>query len=282
MSGRFGAHVSIAGGVEKAPQRGKDVGCDIIQIFTKNSHQWAVPPIEEAQALVFRKQIRALGLLPSVAHTCYLINLASSTRTTRRRSRETLLIELKRAHQLRIPCLVFHPGAHTGSGERVGLQRIIEACNHILMVFSGTTELVFETTAGQGTYLGYCLEHLAQILEGIEQQDRIGFCLDTCHLFAAGYDISTQVSYDRTTTAFDEAIGLDRIRVIHANDSREPRGSRIDRHEHIGAGCIGLEGFRSLVNDPRLAAVPLILETPKGVGGDMDRRNLATLRSLVE
>ena len=280
---RFGAHMSIAGGVAQALLRGQQIGCDTIQIFTKNNNQWRAKPLTDQEIKTYRQHRDTTGIWPVVAHDGYLINLASPKRDLYRKSLEALGTEVGRAIALEIPLLIIHPGAHLGSGEVEGIQRVVEALNRILDgTKTSSLTIGVETTAGQGSSLGYRFEHLAAIREGVTQRGRVGVCLDTCHIFAAGYEIRGRKPYEQTIQQLEDIIGLDQVACIHLNDSQRELGSRVDRHAHIGQGAIGVEGFRLLVNDPRFRHVPMILETPKGddpVGSD--RRNLAILRSLV-
>lgn len=280
---RLGAHMSIAGGVANAFLRGQQTGCDTIQIFTKNNNQWRAKPLTDQEIQTYREHRDSTGIWPVVAHDAYLINLASPKRDLYRKSLEALRIEVARAVALEIPLLIIHPGAHLGSGEAEGIRRVGEALNTILEGTKGSSLMIcIETTAGQGSSLGHRFEHLAAIREGIAERDRVGVCLDTCHIFAAGYEIRGRRPYEQTMRQFDDVIGLEQIRCIHLNDSQRELGSRVDRHAHIGQGHIGVKGFRLLLNDPRFRHVPMILETPKGDDPiASDRHNLAVLRRLV-
>jgi deoxyribonuclease IV len=280
---KFGAHMSIAGGLHKAFAHGEKAGCDALQIFSKNQQQWRAKPLTADEIAQFAAERQRHAEWPLVVHDSYLINLASPKDDLWEKSIAAFGEELERCAALGIPYLVTHPGAHTGSGEEVGLQREADALNRLLGAGVGNDVLVLlETTAGQGSCLGYRFEHLAQLIELVERQERLGVCVDTCHLLAAGYDIRTPETYAATFAEFDRVVGMDRIKVIHVNDSQKDLGSRVDRHTHIGAGCIGLEGFRALVNDPRFKQLPMIIETPKGEDLAEDITNLATLRGLVE
>lgn len=276
-----GAHMSIAGGLHRAFERGASVGCRAIQIFLKNSNQWKAKPLSEEDRASFRQAHAVTGSIPVIAHDSYLINLASPDPALYKKSVEALIAEMQRANFLGIPCLVLHPGAHMGSGERIGLRRIAQALNLALRRVPPPLMVLLETTAGQGSSLGHKFEHLAEILARVKQNERMGICLDTCHIFAAGYDIRTESAYAGTMKEFDRIVGVGRIRAFHINDCRKNLGSRVDRHTHIGQGFIGLEAFRLLVNDSRFAQIPKILETPKGPDLEEDRMNLATLRSLA-
>jgi deoxyribonuclease-4 len=272
--------MSISGGVEKAVARGREVGCEVIQIFTKSSNQWKAKPLTPGEVTAFRDACQLAGMAPVIAHSAYLINLAAAEDALYEKSLQALLDELQRCELLGIPNLVVHPGAHMGAGEAQGLKRVAEAINRI---HRETVDLhaaiALEVTAGQGTTLGYRFEHFAAILDEVDVPERLGFCLDTCHLLAAGYDFRSRKGYDRMMAAWDELVGIERIRVIHLNDSKQDLGSRVDRHEHIGQGYVGTTGFEFLLNDQRLAEFPMVLETPKD--DDADGRNLQTLRRLI-
>jgi deoxyribonuclease-4 len=274
--------MSIAGGVSKAPGRAHDVGANAIQIFTKNNTQWHAAPLAKKEIAAFHQNAHALDVAVFASHTCYLINLASPDDTILQKSRVAFVDEMDRADALSIPNLVFHPGAHKGDGEEEGLRRIVDsldwACEQRP---SSKATLTIETTAGQGTGLGHRFEQVARIIEGVKNPDKFGVCVDTCHIFAGGYDISTEQGYADTMREFDRLIGVARIRLFHVNDSKTALGSRVDRHEHIGKGKIGLEGFRFLLNDRRFFDTPMILETPKGKEGEEDKENLKVLRGLM-
>lgn len=279
---RTGAHMSIAGGVEKAPQRAHEVGAQTMQIFTKNNTQWAAKPIEPRAAEQFKSSCATLGIQPVVVHDSYLINLGAPSAEVWERSREALVDELERAELLGLDCVILHPGAHLGKGEAWGLQRVAESINRIhARLPGGAAKLCLETTAGQGSNLGYRFEHLARLFELVEEAERLGVCIDTCHLFAAGYDIRTPPGWEATMREFAQVIGFDRLRAVHVNDSKSGFDSRVDRHAHLGKGAIGLEAFRCLMNDARFDGIPLILETPKSKDGHEDVENLAVLRRLV-
>ncbi|MEI8167803.1 MAG: deoxyribonuclease IV [Chloroflexales bacterium] len=279
----FGAHMSISGGVAKAFARGQQVGCAVMQIFTKNERQWAAKPLLPEDVAAFRAEQARTGIGPVVVHDSYLINLAAPADELWQKSIAAFAHELERCEALAIPFLVTHPGAHTGSGEDVGLIREAAALNQIFAEgVGGDTMVLLETTAGQGTCLGNRFEHLARLFELVPHHQRLGLCVDTCHIFAAGYDIRTPETYAATFAELDRLVGLAHVRCFHLNDSQKDLGSRVDRHNHIGQGCIGIEAFRLLVNDPRFAAIPMIIETPKGDDMAEDIENLALLRSLVQ
>ena len=281
---KFGAHMSIAGGYERAVVAAHAVGFQAVQIFTKNSNQWNAPALTSEQAGAFRQALERTGIRDLVAHSSYLINLASPDDALWKRSIEAMVVELQRCHELGICDLVVHPGAHMGTGEETGLRRIALAIDelHRRTQDLGVT-IDLETTAGQGSSLGYRFDHLQSILELVSHPQWLGVCVDTCHIFAAGYSLDRPERYDETIKQLDGTIGIDRLRVWHLNDSSRECGSRVDRHAGIGAGKMGLEPFRHLVNDLRFRHLPMILETPKGIedGEDLDARNLRILKQLV-
>ena len=280
--GILGAHVSISGGIYKAPIRGKEIGCDSIQIFTKNQRQWTAPPLSIKDAEQFKEEMKNNGIQVAIGHSSYLINIGSPKEDLRKKSIDSLVVELKRSEKLGLAALVFHPGSHLGIGETEGLKLIAESLNTVLSrVTLKNTMVLLETTAGQGTNLGYKFEHLADIIDMVEiQKDMVGVCFDTCHAFSAGYDIRTIEAYNETMDLFNEIIGFDKLKAFHLNDSKFELGSRKDRHEHIGKGFIGLEGFKAIVNDKRFDTLPMVLETPGGETGY--KENLKILRSLIE
>jgi deoxyribonuclease-4 len=279
---RLGAHESIAGGLHKAFDRAQSATCDAVQIFVKSNRSWAVKPLAEDEVARFKARAEETGIRPVVGHTSYLLNLGSPDELLWEKSRDMLITELERCEALGIPWLVLHPGAHVGSGEKAGLARVAEGLGEVHAATPGfRAQILLETTAGQGTSLGRTFEQLARIIELTEQGERLGVCLDTCHVFAAGYELRTAEGYAATMEAFERTLGLERLKALHLNDSKGELGNRKDRHEHIGKGHIGLEGFRNLVNDPRLAGLPGLLETPKGDDLAEDRENLRVLRSLL-
>lgn len=273
--------MSIAGGIYKALERGKRAGCRTIQIFLKNSNQWKAKTLTEEDRILFQEAQESSGIRPVVAHDSYLINLASPDSHLYRKSLHAFVEEMKRANFLGIPYLVLHPGAHRGAGVRTGITRVAKALRRALDLVEPRVMVLLENTAGQGSSLGSRFEQLAAILEQIRNPDRVGVCLDTCHAFAAGYDIRTEEGYEETIGELDRLIGVKSILAFHVNDSKRDLGSRVDRHCHIGKGFIGIDAFRFLVNDHRFVDVPKILETPKGTGDREDKRNLAVLRSLI-
>ena len=279
---KFGSHMSISGGLYKAFAQGEAAGCDTIQIFSKNQQQWKAKPLLDGEVAQFKAEQARTGYGPLVVHDSYLINLASPNDELWEKSIAAFGEELERCNLLGIPYLVTHPGAHVGSGEEPGLLREVQALNRLLDAgIGGETLVLLETTAGQGTTLGAKFEHLAKLLELVTHNERIGVCVDTCHILAAGYEYRTPEGYETTFAEFDRLVGLDRIKCFHLNDSQKDLGSRVDRHAHIGAGFVGLDAFRMIVNDPRFADLPGILETPKTEGGTEDIENLAKLRALV-
>jgi len=278
----LGAHMSAAGGVDLAITRAAALSMESCQLFTKNANQWNAKPLDPAVVERFQIQKESAGVANLVAHDSYLINVGSPDDANWEKSRNALLIELERCDLLGVPYLVSHPGAHMQSGEEAAIARVAEAINRINDARpGGETSLLIETTAGQGTTLGRTFEEIACIIDKVEDKDRIGVCLDTCHIFVAGYDIRDAETYEATTSAFDEVIGLSWLKVIHLNDAKKGLGSRVDRHTHIGEGELGLEPFRLLMNDPRFDGIPGVLETPKGDDDTEDARNLATLRGLI-
>ncbi|MBW3632990.1 MAG: deoxyribonuclease IV [Chloroflexi bacterium] len=278
----LGAHMSIAGGHALAIDRASAFGMTACQIFTKNANQWAAKPITPDAAESFRARVGESEIAIVVAHDSYLINLASPDDALWERSSAAFGDELRRCAQLGVPWLVTHPGAHMDTGVELGMRRVAAALNRLFDTLPNLdVTVLLETTAGQGTTLGRSFEELAGILDLVEDQTRVGICFDTCHVFAAGYDLRDAAGYALTMQAFDDIIGLDRLRVFHLNDSRKGLGARVDRHAAIGEGELGAEAFRHLMNDERFAEHPGILETPKGDDGEEDRRNMATLRGLT-
>ncbi len=288
---RLGAHLSIAGGLPRAVDRAEASGCQALQIFTKSAGQWRAREIPAEEIALFRRRVRQTKIRPVVAHNSYLINLAAADQTLRRRSIDALGEELDRAEALGLDGLVMHPGSYTSGTEAGGLALIADGLAEVLAARrSGRARLLLEQTAGQGTNLGHRFEHLAEIIDRLGGSPRVGVCLDTCHLLAAGYDICSEDGYQETFRQFGRIVGFSRLKAFHMNDSKKPRGSRVDRHEHIGKGCLGLAPFRRIVNDPRFAALPMLLETPKvdtpqsrrtSDIDPLDRKNLATLRRLM-
>jgi deoxyribonuclease IV len=280
----FGAHLSIAGGHHRALVAAHELDCSSVQLFTKAPNQWAAKPISDDEVAQFRQLRRELGVRFALAHDSYLINLASVDEKLYRRSVEAFIEEVLRAEQLGLDYLVTHPGAHKDDTVEAGLARVATALDEVHERTEGVrVRVLLETTAGQGTSLGYRFEHLRDIFNTVSDPSRLGVCLDTCHVVAAGYGLDSEAEYRATMKEFDHIIGLKRLLAFHLNDSLKPRGSRVDRHAHIGKGFVGLEAFRLLVNDRRFRDRPMILETPKEEGDrdDMDVVNLTTLRGLL-
>jgi len=276
----FGAHVSVAGGVFKAPQRGEELGCDAIQIFTKNQMQWNARPLKEDEITKFKDELGHHRPLSVVTHDSYLINLGSPEKKKLEKSRNAFLDEIQRCDQLGIDLLVFHPGSHLGSGDQSAMDMIANSLNwaHAETPDSSVITLL-EIAAGQGTNVGYTFEQLMEMMENVKDQSRVGICMDTCHMFSAGYDIRTKDVYEQTWKEYEKVIGFDWLKAFHINDSKKPLNSRVDRHENLGHGYIGLEAFRLLLNDERFDNIPMVLETP---GGDKwFRKNLDCMRSLI-
>jgi deoxyribonuclease-4 len=289
---RLGAHLSISGGLPRAVDRAEASGCAALQIFTKSAGQWRARALPPEEIALFRRRVRQTGIRPVVAHNSYLINLAAADPALRDRSIQALCDELDRAEALGLDGLVMHPGAFTSGTESAGLRMIAEGLAQIFEARPhARTRVLLEHTAGQGTNLGHRFEHLGEIIERLSGSRRVGVCLDTCHLIAAGYDIRSEKGYDETFKQFGRIVGFSRLKVFHFNDSKKPCGSRVDRHEHIGKGCLGLAPFRRILNDPRFARLPMLLETPKvdtaqtRKASDVDpwdQMNLDVLRRLLQ
>jgi len=281
----LGAHMSIAGHPHKALLRGKEIGCHIIQIFTRHRVKWSAKKLSEKEIDAFHKIRKETSVIPVAIHNSYLINLASPKFDVRKKSFSTLIEEMEWAELLKIPYLVMHPGSHMGDGEKTGLRRIAEAINRVHDKFKNNhVQILLEITAGQGTNVGYRFEHMAEIFELTESRERLGICFDTCHAFAAGYDFRTKETYRRLLRRFDKIIGLNRLKLFHLNDSKKRLGSRVDRHEHPGEGFIGLKAFSFFMNDPNFGDLPFLLETPKETdknGVNRDIINLNILRDLI-
>lgn len=284
--GKFGSHVSAAGGVDKAVERALQVGCDCIQVFTKNNNRWAAKPLTEEAVAAWRAAWDGSGLSAPIAHASYLINLAAPDSELFAKSVDALVVEMERANLLGLEGLVVHPGAFTKSDEATGLARVVDGVTETLgRVEPGTCRLLLENTAGQGTCLGHTVEQLAAIWDGVDRPDRLGICLDTCHAHAAGYAVHAESGLNELRTRIRDRFPAAAVRAVHLNDSKKPLGSRVDRHEHIGGGEIGREGFRHLLADPLFRDVPGYLETEKGddpeSGEPWDVINLRTLRELA-
>jgi len=275
--------MSIAGGVDKALLEGKKVDCEAIQIFTKSSRQWAAQPYSKEEIQNFLTNQKETGIVTVIAHDSYLLNLGSPDEGLRKRSVRAFVDEMERCETLSIPYLIAHPGAHVGSGEEEGIKAIGRSLDEIHKACPGfKARIALEITAGQGSNLGYRFEQIRDMIDATKESDRLRVCFDTEHAFAAGYDIRTREGYERTFGEFDEIIGLKRLAAFHLNDSKKEFHSRVDRHEHIGKGHIGVEAFRLLMNDQRFWGIPMCLETPKGPDLKEDRENLTLLRSLTE
>jgi deoxyribonuclease IV len=279
----LGAHMSIAGGVNMAIERARAIDCTAMQMFVKNNMQWLARPLERGEIRAFLEHRQRGELLSVFAHSNYLINLAATNGQFHANSIRSLCEELVRADQLELPFLVLHPGAHLGAGEEAGLEKIIASIDRVFRnIRKVKTKIALETTAGQGSCLGAKFEHLAYIIKNVREPERLCVCIDTAHLFAAGYDIGNKSGVRKTFREFDRIIGMDGLASIHVNDSKTVRGSRVDRHEHIGKGRIGLDAFRFIMRDRRFRNIPKVLETPKGKDLREDVMNLRTLRGLIK
>ena len=281
----FGSHLSIAGGLHNAVLAAQKLACDCLQVFTKNQRQWAAAPLAEPAIRLWAEHRRQAGLEHIVSHDSYLINLAAPAGDLRGKSIAAFRDEIERCEALGIPLLVTHPGAHTGQGEEQGLRQVIAGLDEVHAALPGyKTITCLENTAGQGSSLGHRLEHLRTIIDGVKEPERLAVCIDTAHSFEAGYDLTGASGTEAFLQELDEVIGLKLVRAIHINDSKTPRGSRVDRHEHIGRGHIPLETFATVVNHPVLSRVPKLLETPKEKapdGREWDAINLEVLRGLM-
>lgn len=278
----IGAHESIAGGVHTAFERGNRAGCRVLQVFTKNSNQWKAKPLRSEDIASYKTAASKSNISFVMAHSSYLINLCAVDPVILQKSRDAYLEEIRRCDAFGIGYFNFHPGAHMGAGEAEGIEKIVESLNWIHAESPDcNVRSILETTAGQGSSIGHRFEELRAIIDGVEDRKRMGVCIDTCHIFAAGYDIRTEQAYDETIEEFDGVVGLDRLIAIHANDSKKGLGSRVDRHEHIGKGAIGRNGFQFMMQDERLKRIPKILETPKGEDLKEDIMNLDVLRKLA-
>ncbi|MCX5834207.1 MAG: deoxyribonuclease IV [Deltaproteobacteria bacterium] len=281
----LGAHFSVVGGLHRALLRGEALHCSTIQIFTKNSNQWKARGLLPEEVSQFREALARTGISPVISHGSYLVNLASPDPLLYRKSLKSMIEEIERCHLLGISSVVIHPGFHGGRGETEGLRRVSAAINIILAETKNlSVKIVFEATAGQGTGLGSRFEHFAFLFDHIKEVDRVGLCVDTCHIFAAGYDLRGQKAYERMVRNVKDSVGLGKLELFHLNDSLKELGSRVDRHGHIGEGYIGLQAFRFIMRDERFTRVPKIIETPKETtfssGDTADRKNLALLRRL--
>jgi len=277
---KVGVHVSIAGSIDKALDRAREKQCDVFQIFTRNPRGWAFTELEEDSVREFRRKATEYSIAHGVAHLPYLPNLASPKSDFYEKSIASLIADLHRCERLSIPYLVFHLGSHLGEGTDVGLKRLVSAINRALGAVENDVMLVMENTAGQRNSMGTTFEELRHIWDQLTNQDRVGICLDTCHVFAGGYDLRNRNAVRKTLDEFQRVLGFEKLLVLHLNDSRGPLGSHIDRHEHIGMGEIGEEGFRELLRDDRVRTVPMILETPIDSRRD-DVANIAKVRALA-
>jgi deoxyribonuclease-4 len=281
---KFGAHMSVSGGFDKAIDRGEEAGCDVIQIFTKSNRQWAAAPIADADAETFLRRRADSAISPVFVHASYLINVCSEVEATRDKSIAGLIEEIQRAALLELPFIVLHPGSPKSLETDRGLELAAENLRRVIDETADCgVRIALETMAGQGSSVCGEFEHIARLYDAIDADERLGVCFDTCHVFAAGYDIRDANGYEKTIREFGELVGFDRLLALHLNDSKNKLASRKDRHEHIGAGEIGIDAFRFVVNDDRLAHVPMVIETPRNKDGDMaDIENLTRLRDLVD
>lgn len=279
----LGAHVSIAGGVAESLERGARIGCDSIQIFTKSSRQWASKPYSTEEVDAFKRNQKEYGIAIVIAHDSYLLNLGAPDGMLRKKSIINFIDELERCERLGVPYLVAHPGSHVGSGEETGIKTIAASIDEAHAACRGfRTRIALEITAGQGSNLGCSFQQMGRIFDAVKENERLGLCFDTEHAFAAGYDIRTAEGYERTLAELDDHVGIDRIVAFHLNDSLKPFNSRVDRHQHIGQGYIGVEPFARLINDPRFAGIPMCLETEPGEEMKDIAADLATLRKLLK
>jgi deoxyribonuclease-4 len=277
----LGAHESVAGGLHLAFERIEKVDGESLQIFTRNQRQWHPAELKAEEIDLFKKAHEKSGGMPVASHASYLVNLASGKDDIMEKSIRNFVLELTRCDRLGVPYVILHPGSHGGDGVEAGLERFTRGLDKAIEKSGIAVQVLVETTAGQGTGLGSSFEELAYILDNSKFPELLGVCVDTCHIFSAGYELRTQDGYKKTIDALDNSVGLDKIRFFHLNDSKKERGGKVDRHEHIGKGAIGLDGFKNLLNDKRFAGLPMTLETPKSDSLDEDRENLRVLRSLM-
>lgn len=277
----LGAHESVGGGLHLAFARIAQVSGEVLQIFTRNQRQWTPAELKDSEIDLFRAAHERSGAMPVVSHASYLVNLATAQGELRDKSITSLVLELQRCAVLGVPTVVLHPGCHGGDGVEEGLNRFVANLDRVFTASDTGVRILIETTAGQGTGLGRSFEELAYILDRSEYRQLLGVCIDTCHIFAAGYELRSAEGYAATIAALDRTVGLGRVQLVHLNDSKKELGSRVDRHDHIGEGAIGLAGFRNLLNDYRFAGMPMVIETPKGEDLAEDRENLQTLRALI-
>ncbi|MCB0182232.1 MAG: deoxyribonuclease IV [Anaerolineae bacterium] len=278
----LGAHVSVAGGVDTSFKRAVELNCTAFQIFTKSNRQWKAKPLNPEEIERYHEQQVETGITPVICHASYLLNLGTADDAVWQKSIEALIVELERCERLKIPYLVIHPGAHLKAGVEAGLARVSQGLDIVHERLPEVeVKVAVEITAGQGTTLGSTFEEINQIITACQQSDRLAVCFDTCHALAAGYEFRTPESYRTMIDTFDQVVGIDRLTVIHVNDSVKDLGSRVDRHTHIGEGCIGLEPFGYFLNDARFQKVPFLLETPVDKDPEDNLRNLAALRGLI-
>jgi deoxyribonuclease-4 len=279
----LGAHTSTSGGTAAAVELADKLGFTAMQIFSKNNTRWAQRPFKESEIQDFKKKLKNSNIKYVCVHDSYLINLCADNPEFKKKSDEAFLDEIERCQQLGIEYLNFHPGSHGGKGEKEGIKVIAESINIAHDKTKGyKVSSMLEATAGQGSAIGYRFEHLREIIDMVEDKVRMSVCIDTAHIFAAGYDIRTPDAYKKTIKEFDDVVGLEYLKCFHMNDSKKPLGSRVDRHEHISKGLIGLEGFRNIMNDKKVAHIPKILETPKGKEHLEDVENIKILKSLIK
>jgi len=279
----LGAHTSIQGGVASAVDLAQSLGFTAMQMFAKNNNRWFAKPYTQDEIKNFKEKLSLSGIKFTVVHDCYLINLCATNKEFLEKSRKAFLDELTRCQQLGIPYLNFHPGSHGGAGEKDGIKLIAESINLVHEKSKNyNVSSMLEVTAGQGSAVGYRFEQIREIIDLVAEKSRMSVCIDTAHIFAAGYDIRSEKEYEKTMKEFEDIIGLARLKCFHMNDSKKPLGSRVDRHDHIGKGLIGLEGFRNIMNDKRAEYIPKILETPKGKEHLEDVENIKTLISLID
>ena len=276
----LGAHMSVAGGFEQAIFRGESIGCTAIQIFTKSNRQWKASPITDEQAILFKKTVQNSSIHYVVAHASYLINSAAPDPEIHKKSVGALAQELQRCELLGIPYLILHPGSAGKSDQKLALAQIAQSLDDVFDEIPGSTMILLENMAGQGSSTCSTFESLATVRHLTHHKKRVGICFDTCHAFAAGYDLRTELSYEKIWQEFDKIIGLEHLKTMHINDSKKELGSKVDRHEEIGHGALGLESFRLLFNDSRFFSIPKILETPKDTLEDY-AKNMQLLKSLI-
>ena len=260
----IGGHMSISGGFREAPERANKIGLNSMQVFTKNQRQWIAKPLDMDDVNEYKENMKKFGIRITVAHASYLVNLAAPADENFKKSVDSMVHELERCDALDIPYLIFHPGAHLGKGESFGLKKIVQGLDEIISRFNGKAKLTIETTAGQGSNLGYKFEQIQYMIENVSDKDKVRVCMDTCHIFAAGYELRSRNGYEKTMEEFENTIGFKNLVAVHLNDSEKALGSRVDRHAQIGFGYIGKQGMKNILFDKRFQEIPLILETPGG------------------